>query len=64
MKRIGWMDTKEKLKVYINFKDGKTVCICMRSAKGCGSRHCIKACVSRDRFEDVKGCFKQNRFGK
>lgn len=58
------MNTKETLKVYIEFKGGKTVCICMRSAKGCRSRHCIKDCVTRDMFEDVKGCFEQNRFGK
>ena len=53
------MNTKETLKVYIEFKGGKTV-----SAKGCRSRHCIKDCVTRDMFEDVKGCFEQNRFGK
>ena len=58
------MDTKETLKVYIEFKAGRTVCICLRSAKGCRSRHCIKDCVTRDKFEDVKGCFEQNRFGK
>ena len=58
------MNTKETLKVYIEFKGGKIVCICMRSAKGCRSRHCIKDCVTRDMFEDVKGCFEQNRFGK
>ena len=34
------METKEKIKVYIDIQDGKTVCICKRSHKGCGKKVC------------------------
>ena len=30
------METKEKIKVFIDFQNGKTVCICKRSRKRCG----------------------------
>ena len=32
------METKEKIKVYIDIQNGKTVCICKRNHKGCGKR--------------------------
>ena len=32
------METKEKIKVYIDIQNGKTVCICKRNHKGCGKK--------------------------
>ena len=32
------METKEKIKVYIDIQDGKTICICKRTNKGCGKK--------------------------
>ena len=43
------METKEKIKVYIDIQDGKTVCICKRSHKGCGKK-CEPDVVERDKF--------------
>lgn len=57
------METKEKIEVYIDFEDGKTVCICKRTRKGC-NRFCEKAVVERDKYEGWKELFHQNRYGK
>ena len=43
------METKEKIKVYIDIQDGKTICICKRSNKGCGKK-CEPDVVERDKF--------------
>lgn len=58
------MKTRETLKVYIRFWDGKVSCICLQSEKGCESESCIKDKVTRDKFKGVQECFKQNRYGK
>ncbi|MCI5533826.1 MAG: hypothetical protein MR440_03555 [Firmicutes bacterium] len=58
------METKETLKVYIKFKNGETRCICLQTEKGCRSKGCIRDKVTRDKFEAVQECFRQNRFGK
>ena len=40
------METKEKIKVYIDIQDGKTICICKRSNKGCGKK-CVQTHLHR-----------------
>lgn len=42
------METKEKIKVFIDFQNGKTVCICKRSRKRCG-KNCSPEVVERDK---------------
>ena len=41
------METKEKIKVFINFQNGKTVCICKRSRKRCGTESSLMICWIR-----------------
>lgn len=45
------METKEKIKVFIDFQNGKTVCICKRSRKRCG-KNCSPEVVERDKFAE------------
>jgi hypothetical protein len=57
------MEEKEKIKVYIDIRDGKTVCICKRSHKKC-SKKCEPDVVERDKFAGWEKIFHQNRYGK
>lgn len=57
------METKELIKVYIDFKDGKCVCICKRSKKRCNKK-CTPDVVERDKFYGWEDTFKVNRYGK
>lgn len=57
------MEEKEKIKVYIDVQDGKTVCICKRSRKGC-DKHCVPDVVERDRYAGWEKTFRRNRYGK
>ena len=43
------MEEKERIKVYVDVKNGKTVCICKRSNKGCNKK-CEPDVVERDRY--------------
>ncbi len=56
------MENKERIKVFINIRKGKTVCICTRSRRGCG-RNCIPDIVERDKFCGWEDTFKQDRYG-
>lgn len=58
------MDEKEKIKVWIDFKDGKTVCICKHDRKKCKNKRCVPDYVERDRFYGWEKLFRQNRYGK
>ena len=55
------MKKSELIKVYIDYQDGKTVCICKRSNKGC-DKHCQKDIVERDKFRGWQGVMN-NRYG-
>ena len=55
------MKKNELIKVYIDYQDGKTVCICKRSNKGC-DKHCQKDIVERDKFRGWQGVMS-NRYG-
>ncbi len=57
------MRETESIKVYIDCKDGKTVCICKRDKKRCG-KACQKEIVERDRFAEWQSTMKRNRYGK
>lgn len=57
------MEETEKIKVYIDFRNGKTACICKRNKKGC-KKDCIPDIVERDKFAGWKDVFHQNRYGK
>lgn len=57
------MELKEKIKVYVDVRDGKTICICERKRKGCGKR-CEPDIVERDRYAGWKETFRRNRYGK
>ncbi len=57
------METKEKIKVYIDVQNGKTVCICKRSKKRC-NKNCEPDVVERDKFAEWQSTFRRNRYGK
>ena len=57
------MEEKERIPVYTNIVNGKTVCLCHRNRKGCGKK-CEKDFVLRDKFDDWKKTFERDRFGK
>lgn len=57
------MEEKERIKVFIDIQDGKTVCICKRSKRGCG-KNCVPDVVERDKFEGWKSTFRRDRYGK
>ncbi len=58
------MESKEKIKVFICFEDGKTVCICKRSKRKCNNPKCEPDVVERDRYYGWQQTFRQNRYGK
>jgi len=53
----------EYIKVYIDYKDGQTVCICKRSNKKCNKK-CTPEVVERDRYRGWEDTFKVDRYGK
>lgn len=57
------METTEKISVYIDIENGKTVCICHTSAKGCG-KNCPRDTVERDKYREWEQTMKRNRYGK
>ena len=57
------MQTVERIPVYIDYKNGKTVCICHAGMKGCGRRSCVRDTVTRDKFEDWQKTMKRNKYG-
>ena len=57
------MQEKEKIKVFINYKDGKVFCICKRSRKKC-KKKCSPEVVERDRFYGWQNTLYQDRYGK
>ena len=56
------MREREKIKVYIDFKDGKTVCICKRSQKKC-KKDCTPDEVERDRYAGWQSTMNRDRYG-
>ena len=56
------MEETEKIKVYVDVVNGRTVCICTRAHKGC-NKACDKDVVERDRFRGWEKTAR-NRYGK
>lgn len=57
------METNEKIKVFIRYENGKTVCICARNNKKC-NRKCDPDVVERDKFRGWEKTFHRDRYGK
>lgn len=57
------MEKIEKIPVFIDYRDGKTVCICHAGRKRC-KKNCIRDEVDRDKFRDWKKTMNRSRFGK
>ncbi len=57
------MVEKEKIKVYIDFQQGKCICICMRCKKGC-EKQCTPDVVTRDRFAGWQTLMRRDRYGR
>lgn len=57
------MEEKEKIKVFVDIQNGKTVCICRRSNKKCGKK-CEPDVVERDRFADWESAFHRDKYGR
>ncbi|MBQ6052995.1 MAG: hypothetical protein IJQ80_01650 [Clostridia bacterium] len=53
----------EYIKVFIDYKDGKTACICKRDHKRC-KKKCTPDVVERDKYRDWEDTFYQDRYGK
>jgi len=57
------MQEKERIPVFADIVNGKTVCLCHRDAKGC-SKKCEKDFVERDRFEAWERTMQRDIYGK
>lgn len=57
------MEQVERIKVFIKFEKGKTVCICKRDNKRCNS-DCSPDIVERSKFEGWESTMKRNKYGK
>ncbi|MBQ4121666.1 MAG: hypothetical protein IJD35_06605 [Clostridia bacterium] len=57
------MAAKEYIKVWIDYKDGKTACICLRSKKKCNKK-CTPDLVERDKYRGWEDTFHVNKYGK
>lgn len=57
------MERKEKIKVFVDVENGKTVCICQRDMKGCNKR-CEPDVVERNKFDEWESTFHRDRYGK
>lgn len=57
------MKEKEKIHVFVDIVNGRTVCICTRSHKGCG-KPCEKDVVERDMFRGWDSTMRRNKYGR
>jgi len=57
------METHEKIRVYVNVKKGKTICICKASTKRC-KKKCELDVVTRDKFYEWEDTFHRDKYGK
>ena len=53
----------EYIKVHIDFRNGKTVCLCKASNKRCG-KPCPTDAVERDKYRGWEDTFRVDKFGK
>jgi hypothetical protein len=57
------MQEQEKIPVWVQIVNGKTVCICHRGRKGC-KKPCEKDVVTRDKFAGWQSVMRRDRFGR
>ena len=57
------MDTIEKIPVFLDIVNGKTVCICPAGKKGC-KKNCVRDVVERDKFRGWQKTMKRNKYGQ
>jgi hypothetical protein len=55
--------TVELIAVFIDYRNGKTVCICPANKKRCG-KNCVRDIVERDKYRDWEKTMNRSRFGK
>lgn len=55
---------KEKIPVFIQFRNGKTTCICKRKRTCKYGAECVKDVVERDRYNGWREAFKQDKYGR
>lgn len=54
-----------KVKVYMKWKDNKIKCICLKEDCACSNKtNCEEDSVTHDKYDGIKECFTQNRYGK
>lgn len=53
------MQEQEKIPVWVQIVNGKTVCICHRGRKGC-KKPCEKDVVTRDKFAGWQGIMRRD----
>lgn len=53
----------ERIKVYVDYEGGKTVCICRRDNKRC-DKPCTPDVVERDKYRGWKDTFRVDKYGK
>ena len=49
--------------MWLDYKDGKTACICLRSKKKCNKK-CTPDLVERDKYRGWEDTFHVNKYGK
>ena len=57
------METRERIEVYADIQNGKTVCICPRCDKRC-EKPCEPEVVERDRYDGWEKTFARDRYGR
>ncbi len=57
------MASRLKVKVWIDFHDGKINCICHRAKKKC-RKQCSREVVEFDRYYGLSETFYTNKYGK
>lgn len=57
------MKQKEYLKVFIDFQDGKVMCMCLRSRRRC-NKPCLADTVERDRYRGWEQLCRVDKYGK
>ena len=60
---MGFRSGVEYIAVYIDWHEGKTMCICRRDNKRC-DKNCSPDVVERDIYRGWKQTFYQDKFGK
>lgn len=53
----------EKIHVFVQFRNGRTICICMRKRKCKYGKECLKDVVERDRYNGWEESLMQDKYG-